>query len=507
MIIALYLLSLAALLVYAPDALWDPGAREFFVLIGLIGAWRYGWGFLHFLRSWYYRNVTFARLRTQLTQAENAAVKDAGGEPNPELIGPSELFVVVTSFRIQAETTAAAYRSIITDAIRCQRKVTILASIVENGDQRFIKSIFKQCQPPARVKLAFVRLSGLGKRQALAVALNAIIRHRPAADAAVAVMDGDTILAPDSFARTLPFFALQPEMGGLTTDEDSVTAGSKLMGHWHRLRFAQRQILMSSMALSGKVLAMTGRFSIFRASIATHPDFIRAVREDSIDHWRLGELKLLTGEDKSTWYWLLKNGWNMLYVPDVRVWTVEHPPANDFLSASSLLMTRWFGNMIRASGRAIALGPQRCGWFTWWCLIDQRVSMWTPLIGPTAVLMAAIFFSPWILYAYLIWIMFTRLMQTLLLLSVRNTISGLYPFLIYFSQVYGALIKTFVLFRPNRQRWTRQNIVGPASQTSQNSAVQSALLHGLAMAYLFVGVGFLLGVLQWPSALSLSRLF
>jgi hypothetical protein len=45
-------------------------------------------------------------------------------------------------------------------------------------------------------------------------------------------------------------------------------------------------------------------------------------------------------------------------------------------------MRRWFGNMLRASGRAIALGPRQVGLFAWWCLIDQRISMWTPLLLP-----------------------------------------------------------------------------------------------------------------------------
>ena len=53
-------------------------------------------------------------------------------------------------------------------------------------------------------------------------------------------------------------------------------------------------------------------------------------------------------------------------------------------------MLRWFGNMLRASGRASRSGRARLGWFVWWCLVDQRVSMWTPLIGPIAAVLLAI---------------------------------------------------------------------------------------------------------------------
>ena len=149
-------------------------------------------------------------------------------------------------------------------------------------------------------------------------------------------------------------------------------------------------------------------------------------------------------------------------MPDVQVLTIEHPPAADLLRASSALMLRWFGNMLRASGRCLALGPRRLGWFVWWCLLDQRVSMWTPLIGPIAAVLLAIAVTPAFLYAYLLWVMATRLVQTLLLLTVRPTISGLYPPLLYYSQLYGALLKTWVLFRLDRQRWTRQNIAWDA---------------------------------------------
>ena len=41
--LTLYLLGLAALALEAPDVLWEPGAREFVVLLGLVGARRYSW--------------------------------------------------------------------------------------------------------------------------------------------------------------------------------------------------------------------------------------------------------------------------------------------------------------------------------------------------------------------------------------------------------------------------------------------------------------------------------
>jgi mannuronan synthase len=288
-----------------------------------------------------------------------------------------------------------------------------------------------------------------------------------------------------------------------------VPGAGPAMRAWHRLRFAQRHLLMSSMALSRRLITLTGRMSAYRADVATDPSFIDTIQHDRLDHWRHGRLRLLTGEDKSAAWWLLARGRDTLYVPDVQTMTIEHPPAADLVRASSALMLRWFGNMLRASGRCLALGPRRVGWFIWWCLLDQRVSMWTPLIGPIAAILLAIAVTPAFLYAYLLWVMATRLVQSLLLLTVRPTISGLYPPLLYYSQLYGALLKTWVLFRLDRQRWTRQNIgwAPPLSRGQRLARAASSLgLHVLALAALTTAVALATGVLALPGRAVLGSL-
>ncbi len=497
MYLLLYLLALAALLVNAPAEVWDPAAREFVVIVGVVGLWRYGWGFVHLIRSMIYRRRVFPRWR----QAASLLAEEMTAAGDPALA--DRVFLVITSFRIRAETTAAVYRAAIEEAVRYGGPVTIVASVVELADQRFIKAIFAKLRPPERVRLVFVRLGPRGKREALAGALRAVARLRPRPDDAVVVMDGDSLLTPGALSRCLPFLRLMPDLAGLTTDEDAVTDGGPLMRHWHRLRFAQRHMLMSSLGLSRRLLVMTGRMSIYRASVATDPDFVDIVRDDSLEHWRLGRIAFLTGEDKSTWFWLLERGLPMLYVPDVKIWTIEEPPAPGFFRSSTQLMLRWFGNMLRGSGRAIELGPRRIGPFVWWCLIDQRLSMWTPLIGPTAAACFAIAVSPMFLYTYLLWVMTTRLALTLGLLTVRERVSGLYPPLLYYTQVYGALVKTYVLFRLDRQRWTRQNITRRSPRAAGRwHEIGSTFVHTLALATLVVVVAFLTGALELPPNLS-----
>jgi glycosyltransferase Alg8 len=166
--------------------------------------------------------------------------------------------------------------------------------------------------------------------------------------------------------------------------------------------------------------------------------------------------------------------------------------------------------MLRISFRAIALGPRRVGLFTWWCLIDQRLSMWTPLFGPLVALFFALGKSAVFLYTYALWVGVTRLLQALTLLSVRPTISGLYPLLIYFGQVYGALVKTYILFRLDRQRWTRQNIAlesGLSAGAARMRSLTSIYLHGLAVCVLATVVALATNVLSMPRFDALAGLF
>ena len=488
MYLAFYLLALAALAIWAPAVVWQPGAREFVIILGLLGTWRYSWSAVHLVRALIYRRWVFPAWRRAAEESGAAGL-------------PSQVYIVITSYRIRGETTARVYQAAIAEAIRYGRPATIIAGIVEMGDQRLIKQLFQRVSPPAEVRLMFVRRPGIGKRHNLACALRAVCRSRPASDAAVIVLDGDTLLSPGVLAASLPFLHLMPDVDGITTDEDCIVTAGPVLQAWHALRFAQRHQLMSSMGLARRLPAMTGRMSIYRGSVAIDPGFIDAIENDYLDHWRLGRFKLLTGEDKSTWLWLLRAGRAMLYLPDVRVVTIEHPPARRLLPASTQLMLRWFGNMLRASSRAIALGPRRIGLFTWWCLIDQRVSMWTPLIGPTVAVLFVLGRSPVFLYTYLLWVGMTRLVQALVLLTARPRISGLYPPLLYFSQVYGALVKTYIMFRLDRQRWTRQNIAlerPRASWPAQLRDLGSAYLHVLALGALVVAVALATNLLSLP---------
>ncbi len=331
-----------------PASTFDSESKDFIFLIGAVGIWRYSMGATHFVRGMIFLYIVYPHLRRKVRKLGKAA-------------DPSHVFLMVTSFRIDALTTAQVYSSVIREAIDCELPTTVVCSIVEMSDELLVKALWARMNPPDRVKLDFVRIPGTGKRDGLAYGFRAISRHLPDDRAVVAVIDGDTVLGEGTVRKTVPWFQLFGNVGGLTTNEFCEVRGGYIMSEWHKLRFAQRHINMCSMALSKRVLTMTGRMSVFRATVVTNPEFIADVESDSLQHWRLGRFKFLTGDDKSSWFSLMRLGYDTFYVPDAAINTVEHPPEKSFIKASRKLMFRWYGNNLRQNSRALGLGVKRLG--------------------------------------------------------------------------------------------------------------------------------------------------
>jgi glycosyltransferase Alg8 len=488
----LYIAALAAYTFALPSSIFDPQSRDYLLVIGFIAMWRYTWWGINLIRFLIYTKLVFPIWRQKVQLA---------GE---ELL-PSHVYLLLTSFRIDTETTRRVYDSTMREArnfaVKHNRPVTILASIVEKADDIIVKRLFRDYEMPENVKLVIVRIAGTGKRDALAYGFRAIAKEAPPPDGIVAVIDGDSLLEENLIEKCAPMFALHPKLGALTTDEICQVEGAWMFKEWYSMRFAQRNIYMSSVSLSKRVLTLTGRMSMMRADIITDPVFIERVELDWIDHWRLGRFKFLTGDDKSSWYHILKNGYEMIYVPDVKVLTIETPPDPNFFKSSIVLMRRWFGNMLRTNDRAIRLGPRKIGFFPWISIIDQRISMWTSLTGLTFTLLATFTTTPAAFVFYIYWMMLTRYFIVLTFLTSRPSVSALYPFFLYYNQIVGSLVKTYVLFRLDKQRWTRQKTtLNTGRNTLQQRLVDfgSFYMHAFSFAVFVVALATTSGMLKMP---------
>ncbi len=494
----LYLSCVAALICVIPPGVLSDLDRGAILAVGILGTWRYSWNLLHFARALVYQKWVFPQMRERASRLAR------------ETEAPHAFFLI-TSFRISTDTSVRVYRAVFEAALAHPGRSTIIASLVEMGDQRLVKSLFLDMvgADHDRINLTLTRIGGTGKRDALAFGFRAISASKPgpAENDIVMVIDGDSIVPADIVERCAPIMLLDPNVGALTTDEISEvqSGGKRIFHHWYSLRFAQRQILMSSMGLSKRVLTLTGRMSMFRAPLVCDPSFIRQIESDRIEHWRIGQYSLLTGDDKSSWFWLLSRGYQMLYVPDVVVRTVEELPDPRFFTTSITLMKRWFGNMLRTNDRAIAVGPSKIGFFTWWCIIDQRLSMWTSLTGIIFAVLSAISVSTWALAIYAAWILVSRYMLSLLLLSQRNEMSVWYPLLLWYNQVVGSLVKTYALSHPSQQKWTRQKTTlakNAGTFRERYIALSSNVSHAVMLAALITVIAVWTRTLSFPSGVA-----
>ncbi len=426
-----------------PNRIWDPQYRHFVFAIGLIAVWRVSWWALMVLRAGYYSRVVFPRLRQR---ADN--IWQQGWRPD-------NLHFMMTTFREDREITEYVVRSIVAQVRELGCPATLWLGSGDPSDEKIIISLLKTICDDVDLKLKIVRQNQPGKRMAIGLVLRAMSRAGIRSDDMVVFMDGDFILAPGAIRNCLTLFASDPELQAVTTDEDVICRGPRWIQSMLAMRFAQRRIAMSSHAVSGRVLTLTGRMSVFRARHVVTNEFIRLVEADYLQHWLWGNFRFLSGDDKSTWFYLLKHNARMLYVPDAMGYTVEIIRGNG-LDRMVQNFRRWSGNMLRNGSRAIALGPGKMPLFIWWTLIDQRIIMWTTLIGPTLVLFISTLYEGTFLLSYLLYLAFTRMIFSLVLFHYARKVDLSFPLLLYFNQVINAAVKVYALFRLAKQRWANR---------------------------------------------------
>jgi glycosyltransferase Alg8 len=460
-----------------PNTIWDPVAHEFVYVIGILGIWRYGWWLNHWIRAKIYQHVAYPRIR-----ARGQAVWDSGWRPD-------RIHILMTTFREARSTAEAVVRSICSEIRATGRPATVWLGSSEREDEETLIRHFKLVGGDLDIELRIIRQNQPGKRIAIALLLRAMSRDGLGANDIVAFMDGDFVLDRGALTRCLPLFAVDPQLHAVTTDEDVIVKGPWWMQSWLSMRFAQRRLAMQSHALSARVLTLTGRFSVFRATHLVSHDFIRLQEADFLDHWLWGQFRFLSGDDKSTWFALLQHNVKMLYVPDARGYTIEIIEG----SAKKRMvenLRRWSGNMLRNGQRAIALGPTRMPLFIWWCCVDQRLAMWTMLFSPMLAIAGAIKLGTPFLISYFIYIAITRGLLAMILFTYAHRVDLNFIWALYVNQLVNAVVKVYMLWRLAKQKWAnrgnqKQGFAGPG-WVARMREIMAVWLTALSFASLFL---------------------
>lgn len=437
-------ISLCVLAIFSlPSSIWGPEVRSFVCAIGVLGIWRYLWWGNHWLRALVFANTTFPKMRDRA-----AAIWQSGWRPR-------HVHVLMTTFREHREISQAVVRALVRDIRECGVPATIWLGSCEPDDEWRIAEHLQLVAGDCNITLRIIRQNQPGKRVAIGLVLRAMSRAGLRNDDLIIFMDGDFVIHPGMMRKCFPLFAMDPELHALTTDEYVKVMGPAWMQTWLDLRFSQRRMAMQSHALSNRVLTLTGRFSVFRARYITTNEFIRLQEADFLRHWLWGTFRFLSGDDKSTWYCLLRQGVKMTYVPDASGTTIEVVEGSG-LRRMAENMRRWSGNMLRNGQRAIALGPRRMPFFIWWCLVDQRIAMWAMLVSPILAIAGTAKLGFSFLCSYVVFVAVTRLLLSMVLFTYAPRADLAYVWMLYANQVMNAVIKVHVLWRLAQQKWVNR---------------------------------------------------
>ena len=473
---------------WLPNKIWHPELKLVTITLGTLGVWRYSWWLVHVLRSEFYQQRRFPKIRASADQVWCDGWR------------PRHMHFMMTTFRERHETTELVIQSICREVEAAGVPSTLWLGSGDAYDENIIMAYLRQHANHLPLELVMIRQNLSGKRMAIGLVLRAMSRRGIHRDDLVVFMDGDAVLAPGILRKCCPLFKNDPALQAITTDEEVICYGPKWIQSWLTMRFAQRRIAMQSHSMSNKVLTLTGRMSMFRANHLTRHKFIRMLEADHLYHWLWGTFRFLSGDDKSTWYYMLTQDAKMLYVPDALVYTIEEIEGSG-IERMTQNFRRWSGNMLRNGTRALKLGPNKIGFFIWWCVMDQRIAMWTMLVSPIVAIAATLLHDPYYIVSYIIWIAISRMALSLFLFRYSNSVHIEWPFILYFNQLLNAGVKVYCLARLSKQRWTNrgnQSSGGGDTVGDQLKNFMAGYITTLWVVALVMTVLFYTGLVRFP---------
>lgn len=432
--------------------------NEHLIVIGLFALWRYSWLLVNYIRSLIYHFRIYPRLRAKAKEVWN----------NFPSASPDRIYFVIPSYHEAPWVTYEMLQNLLSELSTLPCSATVVIATGSDEEDLLIANIFEVHPVSKKVELVLQRQKH-GKRIAMGDALRAVARRYYKGEedynSVTVLMDGDSVMAPGTLQKVLSFFVAFPNLGALTTNEVAyINSPSRWYRDWFNMKFGQRHVMFGSHALSRRVLTLTGRFSAFRTAIVVRKEFIERIENDYLEHSLFGRFRFLMGDDKSTWFYLLREGWDMFYIPDCLCYSLESRREN-FLSISLQLLFRWYGNTLRNNRRALALGPKRVGGlFVWLAILDQKISMWTGLVGPISALALSLAIDPVYFPIYIAWVFLIRTVQMgIIALGGHPVTYRTVPLMLY-NQWAGALIKIWVNFHLAHQKWTKGKAYQEASR-------------------------------------------
>ena len=112
--------------------------------------------------------------------------------------------------------------------------------------------------------------------------------------------------------------------------------------------------------------------------------------------------------------------------------------------------------------------------FIWWCLVDQRIAMWTMLVSPIVAILGTMI-EPNYFWSCLIWVLFSRILLCLFLYSYSRRVDLSWPVILYFNQICNASVKIFMIFHLSKQKWSNRGNQSAGAGTGLVATAQNAM--------------------------------
>ncbi|MDX8379490.1 MAG: glycosyltransferase [Gallionella sp.] len=446
--------------------------------IGFFAAWRYSWMLLNYFRALVYAKSYYPKLR-----------KIVESRPEAQRY-PEHIFFIIPSYKEEPWVTVETFQSIMTNLADIPSLATLIVAVASEKEDSLISRVYHAHPAKDKVELVF-QYQKEGKRIAMGHALRCVARrYNDEPNSVTILMDGDSWLELGALKKTIPFFSAFRDLGALTTNQFAyVDSQSNWYKDWFNLKFGQRHILFQSHSLSNKILTLTGRFSLVRTAIVVKEDFIGIVEHDSITTWMHGKIQFLMGDDKSTWFYLMKHRWNMLYIPDVSCYSLESRDPG-FWNVSVSLPYRWFGNTLRNNSRALSLGVRCTGGFIWLAILDQRLSMWTSLFGIVSALTLGMVKSFVYIPLFIAWMLFVRVVKMSIIALAGHPVSWRTIPLMLYNQWVGSIVKIRSFYYLADQSWSKG---GQSKKTVGRKGIKHVLSRYMPAYTMMLSYGAFLG--------------
>ena len=441
---AVFYLSIAFLIGYIYWPYFYYVKNGVLITISIIAIWRYSLLLIKYIRALIYAYIFFPNLKKEVNKVTEF---------------PNHIYFIIPSYKEEAWVSKEVFTALFSELNRIPSNATLIVSVGSDEDEKIITTLYENYPLKDGIELKILRQHE-GKRVAMGHSIRAAARHWNKLDkqdenSVTILMDGDSYISVDTLKNTIPFFATNPKLGALTTNEVAyIHTKSSWYKDWFNLKFGQRHVLFQSQALSKKVLTLTGRFSMFRTSIVMQEEFIHNLENDILVNPYYGKFRFLMGDDKSTWFYLMKYNYDMLYIPDVVVYSLESRNG-DFFKITTSLPFRWYGNTLRNNERARKL--KHIPPFIRYLLYDQIFSMWTPLAGVVGMSYLAIAVDFVYLPIYIAWVLIVRTFQMfIIILSGHSVTFRTIPLMLY-NQWVGAIIRINAYFHLSSQKWSKNS--------------------------------------------------